>query len=473
MASFQARYRAVPAPRQPIGKPLKPDEARDLVPSELPARAATTTLGLPWLDVGTEPVRRLRVQLPRADRWISAGEGGGVDLAVQLVRALPEMTLVAMIDRDHVDELRATLDRELGGDASRVRIVASDGPLSQWACDNGRPAWRNASRQEVVTILPAVANRSELPPVRVPWDDAIDTLLQREGIACVRSGLAFQGGNIMVIPGPGAGEITMLAGEAEIARNAVHGGADAVIEAFRATFGVTRVVVLPAVTFHIDFELSVRQMPSGLIAFVADPLAAALVLVRCVVDRVERLAPGAAAVVRRARPLIAPGAGVLNLLPLLGPVLADPAMARRVMSAGPGDHEGANLEAFLHAVDILAAQAPAGACAQETEIEAYLHLHRVQEQDRQMLHRQFESLGMKLVRVPTFSADGRAPNHLNGVQVPECYLMPAWGGALSPLDDVARRVFEKWLPRGVRVEPILCAETQRRGGAVRCSVAPC
>ncbi len=50
------------------------------------------------------------------------------------------------------------------------------------------------------------------------------------------------------------------------------------------------------------------------------------------------------------------------------------------------------------------------------------------------------------------------------------YIMPAYGGFYAPLDEAAAEAFAAEL-EGVEVVPILCGESQRRVGAVHCSVS--
>jgi hypothetical protein len=51
------------------------------------------------------------------------------------------------------------------------------------------------------------------------------------------------------------------------------------------------------------------------------------------------------------------------------------------------------------------------------------------------------------------------------------FLMPAYGGLYHALDRAAQRAIEAALGGHVRVVPILSGESQRRGGAVHCSLS--
>jgi hypothetical protein len=49
--------------------------------------------------------------------------------------------------------------------------------------------------------------------------------------------------------------------------------------------------------------------------------------------------------------------------------------------------------------------------------------------------------------------------------------MPAYGGIYAPLDQAAKAAFEAAFGGRVRVVPVLCGESQRRSGAIHCSVS--
>ena len=82
-----------------------------------------------------------------------------------------------------------------------------------------------------------------------------------------------------------------------------------------------------------------------------------------------------------------------------------------------------------------------------------------------------EHLGLQVVRVPGISDTDRGISYINGLHDRSRYLMPAWGGLYEPLDRAARAAFEAGLGPQVEVVPILSSESQRRGGAVRCTVS--
>ena len=82
----------------------------------------------------------------------------------------------------------------------------------------------------------------------------------------------------------------LLFGEAEIHRNHALGlSREQVLAAYRAEFGADRCIVLPTISFHIDYEVSIREIDGKLVAFVNDPLAAAKIIAKKSIDMLSRL----------------------------------------------------------------------------------------------------------------------------------------------------------------------------------------
>src|SRR6185436_15869832 len=97
------------------------------------------------------------------------------------------------------------------------------------------------------------------------------------------------GGDLLAVRDPKDGTRTLFLGEANVWRNTALGLSEVqAIEAFRVEFGVDRCVVLPAVSFHLDQELTVRVLGDRLVAFVADPRQAATIVLRCGLDAIVR-----------------------------------------------------------------------------------------------------------------------------------------------------------------------------------------
>ena len=101
---------------------------------------------------------------------------------------------------------------------------------------------------------------------------------------------------------------------------------------------------------------------------------------------------------------------------------------------------------------------------------AYVASIQRQLADMGKLHVQLKQAGFEVVSIPSLSAGTRSVHYLNGVHTRDAYLMPVYGGLFEPLDKVAAEGFRKALGGGVRFFPILTSESQRRDGAVHCSV---
>src|SRR5262249_15745200 len=83
---------------------------------------------------------------------------------------------------------------------------------------------------------------------------------------------------------------------------------------------------------------------------------------------------------------------------------------------------------------------------------------------------QLERLGWHITYIPSTSDDELSLNYLNGIQLKDRFIMPAYGGIFAELDSAARAAFEKAIP-GLRIDLIYCGESQRRNGALHCSAS--
>ena len=82
-----------------------------------------------------------------------------------------------------------------------------------------------------------------------------------------------------------------------------------------------------------------------------------------------------------------------------------------------------------------------------------------------------EQLGMRIVPLPDWPEDALGITPLNGIHERSRYLLPTYGGLYRPLDDACAEVFARTLGSGVEIVRVGCAESQRRAGALRCSVS--
>lgn len=432
-------------------------------------------------DAGDEPVAMLRLQLTGDAYWGGRGAGGGLDVARQLAAAAPELRLLMSVESRFAEGVMSEMSTWPSMGEGRACLIAEAATVGQWARDNGVVGWTGGAGGSV-TLAPRYASRGEAGAVFVPGESAIMEGLKAAGLRVARSPLLFQGGDLVVVPDPGVERRVLLVGEAEVARNTMLGlTAPQVVEALRAEFGVDHVEVLPAASFHVDYEVSARVVGDRVVAFVADTASAARLVLEAGVRALEgrRLLDrsiaraGLAALTAGNRGAVLEAVGPPVYARAIGPGRWPESFAG-AFAAGPGDSGIGNLHRFLLALDMLAARtyepdgAPPGA---DEHLAAYLAALRQAEADRAIIRDRLASLGWTLVAVPSLGDGARAINPLNAVHTPGRLFMPAYGGLYRPVDDAAAAVYRRAIGAGVRIVPILCGESQRREGALRCSVA--
>ena len=428
-------------------------------------------------DSGQEPIRAVRVQATSGAYWTGPGDGGCLDLLAQLADAIPQARIMASVERRHLNAFEA---RAAGwaNARSRATIIAENLPVAQWAQDNGKSG---RDRQgEPVLVVPRYASRGELGAVFVPGETFLADGLAAAGVRVVQSPLLFQGGNIIVVEEGQSGRCTILVGEAEIWRNTALGlSKDQAAEWFRVEFGADRCIVLPAASFHLDFEVTIRTMPTRVVAFVADAPAAARIILECGISAMASGGTMSVAEADRARGHLAGGRlrECLSRVAIalggaaIGPGRFSEAFAAQ-FSAGPGDHGPSNLYRVLLALDLLSAlHGGPGEYPTDPNVRAYLETFAHQEADRRLLHRRLKDAGYEIVLTPSLAEPFRGINAINGLHSPSSFLMPAYGGLFAPLDAAAGAVIRAALSSDVRVQEIACAETQRRSGALRCAIS--
>lgn len=429
------------------------------------------------IESGETEVGLVRLQLTRGDYWSVAGAGENLDMARQLFGAFPKAAFVASIEQKHVDALRTTLADWPEADVRRLTLIAEPWPLAQWAHDNGKAgsmAGGGGDSSAPATLVPRYASRREDGSVFVPGESFVMDGVASIGHRVIHSPLIFQGGNLLVVRDARTRERIMLVGEAEVYRNTALGlSFEQVLAAFRVEFGVDRCVVLPAASFHLDYDVSVRTRANETVAFVNDSRAAARVILDCGIGAMQQAGAITADAARAAQQALA-GDRPAELLGRLGPALSRPVLPgggfpesfARHFSIAAGDSGVGNLQCFLLALDTFVHDAIRPT---SPEAAAYLASFRRREEDRAMQRKILSELGWRVVPVPSLSDERRGPNYLNGIHDRQRWLMPAWGGLYTPLDEAAQRVFEREIGAEVRVVPVHCAESQRRAGAIHCS----
>ena len=439
-------------------------------------------------ESGGAPAAAVRVQLSRGDSWGGLEDGGAVEVMGRVAAALPDATVFAHIEPRFLDVLRESAAGLPTGVRDRIRVVLSSGPVSQWAQDNGKAGScvDEAGNRAAATLLPRYASFGQDGSTFIPGDTYLFDALRAAGHRVYQSPLLFQGGDILVVRHPGHGERWAFLGEGEIARNRALGlNRQQTLAAFAAELGVERCVVLPSISFHIDYDVTFRAVGDELIAFVEDT------------DEACRLVLGQALKVFREMDILNTEAEA-ELRRLLEGSKTDEALRDpflRTFSqivAAAADPRGAFPVGFIHqfsnrdihralgnfqrvlaALDQFAAGTLSSAAMSGRGHQmAHLRAYRRQGELRSRLADQLRSLNIRVVAVPSFSDGPRSITTVNGVQVPGAYLMPTYSGKIAEAVDLAAKAaFRSTLGAGVRVIEIPCAESQRRNGAVHCSVA--
>ena len=444
--------------------------AFDFRPTRPGFRAAT--------EDGAHEIGMLRLQLTRGTYWRGPGAGGCLDVARQLVETMPGVDIVASLEERHLPSFEATVSTwPLDRRAQFTVLVERSMTVSQWAQDNGKAGIVDG---HVATIVPRYASRREDGSVFVPNESFLMDGLAAIGHTVIHSPLLFQGGNLLLVDEPAAGLRTLLLGEAEIHRNTALGlTVEQVLQAFRTEFGVDRCVVLPAVSFHIDYDVSVRVAADGqVIAFVNDTEAALRIILDLGLGALEEHGTLDRLTAAAAREFLAADR-MADLVDAVRPlVLATvdergrfPIDLARHFAAGPMDSPVGNLQRFMAALDAATSRVIPGLRPADRHARSFFASFGRRRADRAELHRGLASLGWRVVPVPSLADAEVSLVAINGIQDRSRYLMPAYGGFYAPLDEAAAEAFRQTLGPGVDVVPILCGESQRRVGAVHCSAA--
>jgi hypothetical protein len=431
-------------------------------------------------ESGEHELGMLRLQLTRGNYWQGQGDGGNLDLTRQLVESLPAVDFVISIENRFVEEFLA-LFKTWPAAQTNITVIPEPLTVSQWAQDNGKPGVIETNGSATVaTIVPRYASRSEEASTFVPGETFLADGLAAAGMDVFQSPLLFQGGDLLAARDPHTGERILLIGEAEVFRNVALGLSEPqVLEAMRREFGVDRIIKVPAISFHIDFELTVRSHDGRLIAFVLDtPIAVRLVLdaaMRALAEKGIIDASVASAAIEHLRSgrneefLSIAGAAIWRHADAGGNF---PLSFAELFGAGPGDSGVGNLQRVLLAMDMLVSETLDPATIDsDPHAQAYLKSMNRREADRKAFRELLAAEGFEVVPVPGMSDGNRGINPLNGIHAPDRYLMPAYGGLFAGVDESARRILERTLSPSVLVQPIVCSETQRRSGGLHCSVS--
>lgn len=433
-------------------------------------------------ETGDRPIERVRMQLPSTAYWRGPGDGSAIDLVRQMVAAWPDRAITLSIEEKNVPAfLAAARDWPLH-QKDQLTLLIVPWPIEQWTQDNGKPGHAAGAAGHAVPalLLPRYANRGEERTLLDADESLTVRALSEAGLQLVSSPLLFQGGNLLPVRDPATGKRTLLIGEAEVYRNTALGlRREQVLDAFKIECGVDRCRVLPAVSFHLDFELTARSHNGQLLAFVNDEKAAARIILTQGVGALVRMGSLGAAAAQSARASLAAGKDRETVQLLSGPSngLARrdgvfPAETANHFSTGSTDSGAANLQRFMLSLDILASHAAtADDLPPDALTRAYVLSLKRRDADRLVLRHALEELGWRVVPVPSLADEDRSINYLNGFQEPGRYVMPAWGGFYTPLDLAAANAFRQAMGSPNEVLPIFASESQRRLGAIHCSAS--
>jgi len=429
-------------------------------------------------EAAARPVERLRLQITRAQDWSAPGDGSVIDVLRHLVRELPELSFDISVAEELVPTLIATTaDWEHAGN---LHVTPADTGMTQWIRDHAISGTVQppSGMPERATLVPRYGSKGETNSMLMGGD----TLAARQGLSpgelVIVAPLLFQGGNLLCAVDPQRNERLLFVGEAEIHRNRGLGlTADEVIEGFRVTFGVDRVIPLAAPSYHIDFDVTFRTVDNHLIAFVNDVEAAAAHVLHCGIDALAEAgrlpADTAAAAHRAVRDRDSAALGRAIGFAVYGQVLPDggfPWSLARAFSTRTSDSAIGNFQRFLLAVDRFhVLNSDDSVLPQDPGARAYYRAIRRSRSDAAALTARLREEGLPVFAIPGLSEGSRSITAVNALHADGLLLMPVNGGLFTPLDEAARDAFAATLGPSVRIVGIPCGETFRRSGGLHCA----
>ena len=400
--------------------------------------------------------------------------GGCLDVLANFVSAAPDLPLLVTVPSVVFEPFRNFAGRGLDlRKRGQLTLLRHEGQVSAWAQDNGKPGWQGSVP---ALLIPRYASVGEGESLIVPDDSMLMNGVAATGIRLAPSSLLFQGGNITVVRDPNTHERVLFIGEGEIWRNQALGlSPTQVQELFEAELGCDRSIILPAVSYHLDFDVQFRLSNGRILAFVNAPEKAAARIVsaglRCIAtDDAAHLAYQTSFDAGRYGVLRSAIGEDLARQASPSPSKLPAALAKRFM-VSEADSGSLNLKCFLTALDFLACLDDSHVRLQDEAARAYLEamarFRRRTEAQAQVI----ASLGWPTARVPSLPEMGATANYLNGVNDRSRLFLPAWGGLYAPLDAEAKSAFFAALGTEVELIPILTAESQRTQGALHCLIS--
>jgi hypothetical protein len=411
--------------------------------------------------------------------------GGSIDVINQMVHALAQTDFLISVPNEFLEPYASMARRSwrLRRDG-QATLVGEPLPISAWAQDNGKAGVvrdPKSAATRIATLTPRFASIGEGISSFEPGESFLMTGLAAAGHAVAHSSLLFQGGNLLAVTNPASGERVLLMSDGTLQRNVALGlSREQVLTAFQSEFGVDRCVVLPAVSYHLDFDVTVRTRGKEVVALVNETMAAARIILSLGIEVLQRhgsLGSNAVAEARAALVQQADGdlfrvlnEGVRKLLPNDNSPL--PESFSRMFIADRTDSGLGNFQTFLLALDLLESSLPpAGDDSVGVGRREYLDALRRMEAGRRQQTRELRKLGWTVVSIPSMTDLYRGINYLNGIQHRDGYIMPAFGGFYAPMDQAALAAIREALGPELNITLVRSAECQRKHGGIHCTVA--
>ncbi len=385
----------------------------DFVLSNLRLKWPTTDLHF-CHDDGSDPSSGWRAHLPDLRLIDGPNDGSAADL-------LPRFS----------GTIAVTENQTILG-TTGVRTI---GRPDQWARDNGRLA---TDGQTNYLLRPRWASRGDTGTEWWPPAEFAAESYVRAGHAISRStGLLWQGGNILLFR-EHDGRSHLLVSTTTLARNQRLGlSAEEAAQALQRTFGADEVTALTPSGFHLDVELSVVQSPEGPVMFVADPKAAAKLLLKnafgALVESPEQITE-----------------------------------YRGIIDHNPPNPMSARLQ---HACDVLLADALLANESERMSPEiqaAFAALVRMAER-REAMVQTLQSNGYEVRRIPSFVSIGRLWGPANALVTNSHVYWPQFGAGSGPAEEAAATAY-KGLGREVIGYP--ARAILERDGGLHCALEP-
>ena len=384
-----------------------------LAPSDLRLEWPTTNLQF-CHDDGSDPSSGWRAHLPDLRLIDGRNDGSAADL-------LPRFSGTIAIAENQ------TISGTTG-----VRTI---GRPDQWARDNGRLA---TDGQTHYLLRPRWASRGDTGTEWWPPAEFAAESYVRAGHAVSRAtGLLWQGGNILLFR-ERDGQSHLLVSSTTLARNQRLGlSAEEAAQALQRTFGADQVTALTPSGFHLDVELSVVQSPEGPVMFVADPKAAAELLLKNAFG--------------------APAENPEQITEYRG-----------IIDRNPPNPMSARLQ---HACDVLLADALLANESERMSPEiqaAFAALVRMAER-REAMVQTLQSKGYEVRRIPSFVSIGRLWGPANALVTSSHVYWPQFGAGSEPAEAEAAMSYKE-LGREVIGRP--ARAILERDGGLHCALEP-